>query len=455
MPPLLCWPASAETPPDIGRFLFFLYSHARPALAAKAENTRLPRTAAESRAFVAAGLDLLSDWPDAFDEHVRRRLEDGDSAVPTAPERLGRWYYRMTRFRSEASRPFHDRLAAIIAAEFDGSYKGTASRADRFPAAWMSAASAAGELRVRADRIVAAVADGALAGRTHRSGLGHQHCVIARSSVVEVRRNRERYIDATSAAKVLGISSRQLKLLVDADVVARAAERPVLADGSIDRMALLEAVDDLRARTSVRAGEKLAFRGINLRRTTDRSALLELYRRIFRGDVVPAAFSEARTLGDFEFLRADVDEVLSELRRGEGWTVQQLAEFTGWKQACISAWCGQGLLQARPARYGRQSGYIISPEDLSTFQTAFVPVAALARSSGRSSRGILRQLGDRGIRTYGAFRDGPAERGHLVRVSDLLAGSSRAAAKLIVQTHSQGVLRWRPEAISMSACSRS
>ncbi len=149
--------------------------------------------------------------------------------------------------------------------------------------------------------------------------------------------------------------------------------------------------------------------------------------------------SEGAAFGTFEFLSAEIEGAVARLRRGRGWTAQQVAEVTGWKEACVSAWCRQGLIAATPFPRSRGIGYTIEPDALAAFQTRYVTVAALAREAGCSPRGMLRRLADAGVVTHGAFADGTARRGHVVRIANLVPTVAGAPAP--------------PPTINHSACS--
>ena len=416
-------PWETDSPGDIGRFIYFLGSRARTPVSGKPGKARLPSTVAQSQTFLAPVFSLLDDWPANLDVEIRRRLVDGDPNAQTAPARLGEWYQTLVRFRGPSYRPFLERLAAVIAAEFDGPYKGTAYGRS-LPAAWMSAAEAAREIGIRAERIVAAISSGAIEGRLHRSGLSHQHHLVSRDAVAQVRHDRKRFLNATSAASRLGVSKPQFRLILEAGVIDNRSQddRPPLVDGGFEGSVLDELVADVRARTRPGEGPEIAFRDINLRKTTDRGPLLELFRDVFEGRLPPVSWHGER-LGDLRFPLDAIEGRLRSLRAGEDWTIQQAAEITGWKQQCIAAWCRQGLIQSAQLSHGPRVGRLIRPHHVVAFQATFVPVAQLAKESGRAPRALLKEFAKRRIAVVGDFGDGPARRGHLIRIADLLLTS--------------------------------
>ena len=205
---------------------------------------------------------------------------------------------------------------------------------------------------------------------------------------------------------MLGISKLQLSLLAEADLLPQTRERLALVDGSINAERLEREVERLRGGAIERAGRTIPFSSITLRRTTDRGALLEVLRLVFSGSIAPVSAPDDFPLGKFEFLSSEIEAAVARLRRGHGWTAQQVAAMTGWKEACVSAWCRQGLIAAAPSARARGTGYTIEPEALTAFQSEYVTVASLSREAGCSSRGMLRRLADEGIPTHGVFSDG-------------------------------------------------
>jgi hypothetical protein len=419
-------PSRALLPPSldtgevegVGSFLRFLASHEGAPMTGKPGKTALPGSVVEARAFLAPLGAILSGWPAGFDGLVRRRLLEGDRSQQTAAGRLGRWYHGLMHFGGEAYLPFRERLVAVVRETFSDPYLKAPTIGTE--GAWLSAAAAARVLGARPDRIVEAVAAGAIEGRVHHSGLGHRHCSLTREAVTAIAAHRARFRDARSIALMLGISKAQLRLLADAGLLPQAPERLALVDGSIDGDAIEQTVATIRAGAMDRLGPTIPFSSIGLRRTTDRGALIEVLRGIFSGSIAPVSAPDGAALGAFEFLSAEIEGAVARLRRGRGWTAQQVAEVAGWKEACVSAWCRQGLIVATPFPRSRGIGYAIEPEALAAFQARYVTVAALARDAGCSPRGMLRRLADAGVATHGAFADGRARRGHVVRIADLV-----------------------------------
>jgi hypothetical protein len=187
---------------------------------------------------------MLCDWPTEFSKAVHERLEAGQGA--TLPERLGKWYHGLMRFRSEAYADLRAVLSEVAAQAFDGSYGGAALPADT-ERAWISAAEAARLLGVRAERVVDAVSGGHLDGRLHRSGFGHRHTVVSREAVEALKAAREAALDKTATRDFLGITKAQYRLFEEAGALASTilTEKQPLVDGVHARKALQQTVNQI------------------------------------------------------------------------------------------------------------------------------------------------------------------------------------------------------------------
>ena len=165
--------------------------------------------------------------------------------------------------------------------------------------------------------------------------------------------------------------------------------------------------------------EAVAFRDINLRRTTDRSALLAFYKRISEGTIAPAYADQDSRLGDFRFAANDITRALQPSAMAVQWTAHQVAEITGWKPEVVVHWCRAGFLASNSSPHASNEKFLISPEDLSAFQRECIPVADLARQHGTSSKTLRGSLQSAGIDLFGEMKVGSTNRGALVRIADL------------------------------------
>lgn len=417
-----------RTPPDIGAFIFVLASGGVETISGKQGKTPLPRRIDETCRFLEDASRLLCDWPDAFRGEVARRLREGDARASSAPARLGRWYQRLMSFDGDAYADFRHALAEAVREEFDGAYLG-GIRIASDARDWISAAEAARQLHMRAERLVHAVGQGQLPGRQYTAGFGHRHTMLHTRVIEEIRANRRQFVAKADARAFLGISRKQYDLLEEAGGVSGCAPDtvPPLVDGSRDLDALREIVRGVARRAVEAEGETVAFSELNLRFTTDRRGLIEVFNRIIEGHVPPVAGSTEGRLARFRFCRVEIDHVLAEVRRGPGLTVQDVAQLTGWKPQCVAAWCSQGLLDHETHEHAGRTGRTIPLESLLRFHAAYLPLSGVAKQMGTSSRHLLRLLDDAGVATVGAFPDGKAWRGHLVATSALYGGLAKTA----------------------------
>jgi hypothetical protein len=114
------------------------------------------------------------------------------------------------RYCGRPYQPFRDRLVAVVGETFSDPYLKAVACVGAEDA-WISAAAASRVLGVRPDRIVEAIAAGAIDGRIHRSGLGHRHCSLAREAVAAIAKRRARFRDDRSIASMLGRARRQVR----------------------------------------------------------------------------------------------------------------------------------------------------------------------------------------------------------------------------------------------------
>lgn len=411
-------PWSEDFPADFSSFLQFVSSSSLSLRTEKPGKSPLPKTLAEARVFLGATEPLFLDWPNGFNAHVRNRINSGDPSANSAPARLGKWYQRLMQFRGEAYQPFHDQLALIIGEEFDGTYTGQPV-GDR---AWISATEAAKMLAVRSERVVAAVAAGKLQGRLAKTGLGHTHTTVLRADVEVAKQNKDTFVTAKLAMGFLGVGKRQFELLKDAGLVREemTADLPVFAPGRFNQSQIEALSKTIREAAQVQTdGETIPFREINLRKTTDRSALISFYKDVASRKIRPVIAPMNASLGEFQFAKADIERSLQPGVENIQWTAHQVAQFAGWKHEVVTHWCKLGLLKSTAKPHGSERKYMISPADLVSFQKKYVVLADLAAEHGTTSPALLRKLKGQNIEVVGAKKVGATSRGALLEISNI------------------------------------
>ncbi len=410
------WTTAA--PPDLCRFLTFLAADTRRSRTGKSGKYSIPQTVQETLEFMDPVGGMLSDWPKGFDQHVTERFSAGDLTANSIPGRLGRWYQTIMGFKGDDYAEFRRRIMVIGADAFDGAYASQLTNTG-IEREWVSATEAAKMIGVRAERLVEAVANGTIEGVQRLSGSGHRHTQVRRTVVQEVVSSRERFVTALAAAKILGVSRKQFNMIGEAGAITPVdtSNRPPLVEGGFDSEALIAMVDRFKDTALDQTGDTLSFSDINLRRTTDRNAILQVIRLIFSGGLLPV--STEGKLGEFQFLKADLEATLAANGHSSAWSAHDIAKMTGWKHEVVVHWCKVGLLKVTQPYHGKRGQQSVLPEDLVHFQSCYIPVADFAKQGGTTGRHMLNHLRKSGIPTVGAKNEGNTSRGHLLRVSDL------------------------------------
>lgn len=428
-------PFGVSPPKSVASFLFFLASNTGQARTGKDGKAPMPTSVADSREFLRTAARFLTDWPRRFDEHVGDRLRQAPRSN-SAPQMLGRWYQRLMRFADEGYEPFRQRVAAVVAAEFVGTY-GIGPTIRQEPRQWLSLAEAARLLAVRPERLREPHILEALGARRHTSGFGHMHFVCPRERILQCAQARSRFVDRRTVAELLGVTRAQMRLLEEAEFVVdvEPGRRPLLANGGFDLDSTEALVAALRDRAEPRDAASVEFRAVNLKRTSDRGKILRILRAIRDGELAPVQASGR--LAEFRFAEVDLDRVAREVHPSDGYTAREISRLTGWKEQCVAHWCRVGLLSAETRLDRDRAQHRVSAASLATFQSTFIPASELATQVGTSAKGLLRALAERGIETVGDFPDGPARRGHLVRLADLTGAIlSSPSAKVLKQASS-------------------
>lgn len=381
-------------PPDIARFFSTVAGFDLKLRTGKAGKTPKPRSVEEAVRFHDLVEPLMRNWPTGFQKAVAERISRSEDAQQTAVQILGNWYQALMRLDPDCYAPVREAIRAAISQSYPGRTVPTSQvpKTDH----WITAAQAARDLNMRAETIVDAVRSGEIEGEIRSSGLGHRHTVIRTSSISAIRAVRSRYITAATLRERLGVSKKHLDLLKETGFVTEVpkADRPLVSQGPFDWTAISDCIEEIFSRaTPVDPDEEaLPLRNVNLRKTTDKSALLAFYKKIWDGSVVPVPMIAEAKLGDLRFRVSDVERSLVDRPDMRSWTAQEVAGFAGWKPECVTHWCKLGLLKSVVRTHAGHSKFLITPRDLSTFQTRYVPLAQLADQRETASRKLLSRL---------------------------------------------------------------
>jgi hypothetical protein len=405
---------------DAIRTLWFLSSYLARTRTGKEGKAPRPRTLEETRAFLARVEPILMNWPRAFDDHVYQRWEAPGAEGLTAAARLGPWYRGLLQQKGRLSDVLRSRCIDVVGSVCGDTYKTSRHGG---PSEWVSATEAGRLLGIRAERIVEAARGGFLAAKQGRSGTGHRHTIVRTQDVDVIRTLREEAATKEKVRTILGLSRKQFDLLEEASFFGeqcRTTQHPCV-DGTYSLEQIRQATGQILnqiPRERETSGRTISFREINLRRTTDRKALLHIYRRIADGEIRPIGGEQAGALGDAQFDAAEIDDVLQQYGGASAWTAGDVAKFTGWKPECVTGWCEQGLIRAAKGKRGPLNVWQISEKALAAFQREFLVVSDLAKEGMTTSRKILASLELHGIKSIGSLPAGASSRGHLIRTRD-------------------------------------
>jgi hypothetical protein len=403
------------------RAIWFLCNHVSPARTGKEGKAGYPKTVQETRDLLTLGEALLVDWPWAFDDHVVQRWNAPVANGLTAARRMGAWYRCLLSQKGILAEGLLSRCLHVVGTICGDAYK-TDQKGDGVT--WVSATRAAELLGLRSERIVEAVRANLIPGSQGRSGTGHLHTVIRSQDVDQIRTLRETAANKTEVRDTLGVSKKQLDLLEQAGffpAACRMTPHPCI-DGDYDLVQVRKVVARIRQSISDQGyvpNRAIPFREINLRRTTDRQALLQIFCQIASNELRPMVFDEASKLGDALFDEDEIDLLLKQHGGARAWTVGDIAGFTGWKPECVVGWCEQGLLEATKGNRGNFGVWQITEKALAQFNREFCVVSDLAKDGRTTSRKILKSCDDQEIVTVGSRPAGSSTRGHLIRSCDL------------------------------------
>lgn len=402
-----------------------------PSLTVTRQNAAAPKTVVEAVEFLRPLESLLHDWPRGFETHVRDRIAFGPQPSRTLNTKLGKWYLRIKEVGLEgALNPFLDAVhqlatneyAEVIALDHVAGYAGRSASHFMLP-------EAAARMGVHRATLLKAVAAGEVASVNRpyaNQGLARE---IPIAEVQAIAAARKGWIGEEEARGLLNVPESVFKNLIHAGLVTPdSSGRMDIRRGSPIEVAAIEQVKTELMSGTLREeggdGKRLQLRELNARRLGDKQAIVRLLKAIANGDVL--ALKRAKSVGELEYMEADVATFFSSKSVEAGLTVQALATATGWKWESISHWIHAGLLESVPAVLRGQPCRVILPEHLIKFTQTYVPLASLAHSLKTRSSSLLERLG--GIELLGGKAlPGGAMRGALVRLSDLASAALKPA----------------------------
>ena len=133
--------------------------------------------------------------------------------------------------------------------EFNGAYAGDTCPSGQLRG-WVSAEETAKQLGTQAERLVDAVARGAIGGEQYYRGFGHRHTVIEKVPVETISATRGNFIDNITARGILGISRKQYDLVLSVGFFYSSLPMtlPPLVSGPFDLASVKQIVQGIASR---------------------------------------------------------------------------------------------------------------------------------------------------------------------------------------------------------------
>lgn len=428
--PALPFDLDDGVPPDLDLFVWGIANHFCHASgvnsARKAGKSPLPKTVEQAVERLVPVFDLLDDWPNRFDQQLKRMVEAAPATESTGTAaRLGRWYFFLFRkYQHQAFKPFRVAAANRIVQSHDGLLNSRTHNVQDIATVqknWFSVKEASLELRVAADRINDGIDRCLIRARIHDDAVGYRQRFIDFDEIKRLQQLKYEHIDDKTAMAILQVPKAVYRLVCEADWITRSDPEDVapVVSGYIQHVPLMKLIERLhKSAPSDVCSSSAAFvrlRDLNLRRTTDQTKLIGLFRAIASGELVPIGHDEQLTVGGLMFSQAAVDKRIASWFVARGLTLQQVSELTGAHYDAVAAWVERGLLPATREPLEQGAPWVVSLREFTNFLQTYVPLARQADTCNSSTRGLTSRLESLGVKPI----EPDAGRGSLLRLTDL------------------------------------
>lgn len=408
-------------PQAIAALVKLLGQHADPTLPHARKNQSLPTTLGTALEFLAPLEGMFAQWPKNFEAHVKARIEAGKKDARTVNSLLGHW---LSELRKIAEHPplkvFLETTLDVCQQHFNGrlgAHDHTSAPAD---ANFKRVSEAAALIGVSRDTLVKAMVEGKCAYRPMRYGTKGVSNEVCLREIARIQHSRAEWVSDTAACEWLGVSPSVLKSMASAAVIRFDAKwrSDINKGGPIRQTSLDKLYEALHQFSDVRKTdeETLGWCEFKSRRMGDKSAIAAVMQAALQGEI--KAVKVGKKVGDFAFLRSDVQRYFGTPLVEAGMSITQLAKATGWKDESISHWIQQQLLEAEQIQLRGQPCRVILPEQLLRFRCTYMPLADLAKAMGTRSSSLIDKLADVDIVGAKKLPNG-AQRGALIRIADL------------------------------------
>lgn len=427
---------ATERPEGLDELLWFFICHASAPSAAKPMKRPRPSSTDEAVHELEANFaPTLTGWPDGLHSLMDRigRGSSKDSAGTGLY--LGRWYRELfRRFGQGRYQWLHDEVAGYVARHMAVSVNDRTTRVPRSLTSikgWLSVAETSKVLHVAPERLRTALRWGMVEGEVRTAGPDRDLCFIRREQVEALRIQRATYADARAAMSILGVTRRQLDRLIQCGAVTRYedSQRPPMVDHPFRRDeldGLLSRIEHRAVGREINSDRQLKFGDIAAVRGRGETYVLNAYRAIADGEVVPRSIDACQTgLSRFVFDADEIEHAATGHAHAHMLTLSQVCEMTGWKPEAVSRWVDADLLAAQRVPNGASRTTLIDVRALVAFLRTYVVVADEARSSGTRPRYLNDRLRASGCPIFQVANSSGIGFGSLVRIQDLCAAISQ------------------------------
>ena len=418
-------------PPDIDLFVFnlirFLSEGKVEIHLRNGGLAPLPKDVSEAVETLAPMLNLLDNWPHNFNRRIKELIDCASTASTGAASKYRRWYFFLFRKHSHSA---YDPLRVMAANQLVLAHQGvlnsrthcvkTFATVEKY---WFSIAEVAVKLHIVAERLNEGIDRKLIDARVHDVSAGYRQRFVSKGEVDRLLEVQFDYINDTIAIKLLQVPEAVYMILRESSWITRSDIRTLapVVSGDIQRGSLVALIHRLLSNTPLkRDSENVPFvllKNLNLRLTTDRQRLINLFRAIALGELKPIGQDGSLTIGGLMFSEAEVERRICSKYVARCLTLEQVAFLTNAHYDAVKAWIDIGILPARKEPLALGKPWVIELHDLVTFLQTYIPLAFQARALKSRSRSLvssLQRVGVTAIKPDGG-------RGALLRIPDLLA----------------------------------
>lgn len=409
-----------------------------------ADETTQPRrtgkfhTVAEANAFLKTACQSFENFPESFEQEVRRRLECGDKSKAGLANRLGYWF-RAFRSLTEGSYPeLRAAFARSVAENFDGHDSKNAWVYELAPAQYLSITEAASRLGVKASRLRAMLANMPDALELKDNTFN----TVTQAQCDALRQYMDSALNLSEVLEITGLTESVLRQFIRVGLLPRRT-RP---EWNLNVYKPFDAAD-VDAMQRVLFGfigheprndsQTISINDVNKRIATNKVVVEELFEKIADGTLKALNVETPKCLGDLLYDRDEIKQVIGNAHDLAMMTAEQLSRMTGWKSESIRHWIKIGLLAGQEGQLRGRPAYWVSTGSFHAFMRDYKVISELAVQLGTSAKALSERLRKLGVPIFGAMPVAPGvTRGGLVALKDVL-GSGLYQSQVQLFGHSE------------------